>query len=140
MNEYLTAGQLAKATAINKETLRYYEKEGLIPDPPRSENGYRNYPIDSIKKISFIKQAQNLGFSLKEIKELMVLSAHKGERCLQVHQDASTKIEIIKTKIIELERMKSALEALSKLCSTDKSVEDCHFLHTLWGIEGDCHE
>jgi len=140
MNEYLSTGQLAEATDINKQTLRYYEREGLIPDPPRSENGYRHYPQDSIKRIFFIKQAQGLGFSLKEIKELMLLSTKKDEPCLHVHVDASSKIEIIKQKINELEKMKSALESMSLLCSTDKSVEDCHFLHTLWGIEGDCHE
>lgn len=140
MNEYLTAGQLAKATEINKETLRYYEREGLIPEPPRSENGYRNYPLDSIKKIFFIKQAQGLGFSLKEIKELMLLSTKQGEKCLHVHEEARTKIEIITNKITELEKMKSALESMSLLCTSEESVEDCHFLHTLWGIEGDCHE
>lgn len=140
MREYFSAGQLAKAANINKETLRYYEKEGLIPEPPRSENGYREYPLETKNKLHFIKQAQGLGFSLKEIKELILLSTTKGEKCTHIHVETSSKIDLITAKIHELENMKIALESMSKLCRMDKSVEDCHFLHTLWGIEGDCHE
>ncbi|MFQ5798975.1 MAG: MerR family transcriptional regulator, partial [Bacteroidota bacterium] len=70
----LTIGQLAKATHVGVETVRYYERRGLLPKPPRRESGYRQFPVDAIRRIRFIKRAQNLGFSLREISRLLALS------------------------------------------------------------------
>jgi len=92
MNNYFTTGQIAEKTGTHKETLRYYEREGLIEKPPRGSNGYRQYTKETLKKITFIRTAQQLGFSLGEIRELSMLSVKKGESCTQVHEKVNEKL------------------------------------------------
>lgn len=140
MKDFLTAGKLAEMTNISKDTLRFYEREGLISDPPRSINGYRKYPIETVKVVNFIIQAKGLGFSLEEIKGLIFLSNKKDENCKSIHLEADEKVSIIQKKIDNLELMKKTLNQMSKLCRNNDSIKDCHFLHTLWGIEGECNE
>lgn len=138
MKDKLTAGKLAEKAGINIETIRYYENRGLLPDPERSESGYRLYSDESLIQIRFIKTAQHLGFTLAEIMELQQLSVKKGEPCSDLHDIAAEKITIINKKIRELEKMKNALTEFSSSCSGSKSIEDCHFIHSLMGIEGNC--
>ena len=84
--ETLTIGKVAKQADIGIETIRFYEREGLIEDPPRRASGYRQYPSDTVDRVRFIKRAKELGFSLKEIKELLYLSVDPGTTCTQVQQ------------------------------------------------------
>jgi MerR family mercuric resistance operon transcriptional regulator len=82
--EILTIGQLAKQAGVNIETIRYYERQGLLPEPPRRASGYRQYSAEFVKRIQFIKRAQTLGFSLKEIAELLDLRIESDTACDQV--------------------------------------------------------
>ena len=94
----LTIGQLAKETGTNIETIRYYERRGLIPEPPRRESGYREFPPEYIERILFIKRAQALGFTLKEISELLAL-ADGNPACKDIRKFAEDKVKDIKSRI-----------------------------------------
>ena len=88
----LTVGEVAAHANVHIETLRYYERRGLLAKPPRSTSNYRHYPRGAVRRVRFIKRAQELGFSLKEIKELLVLRAAPRSRCADVRERATTKI------------------------------------------------
>src|SRR5436190_21775342 len=113
----LTIGQVAKQTGVGVETLRYYEREGLVEEPPRRDSGYRQYPEDVVKRVHFIKRAQQLGFSLKEIAELFALRVDPTTPARSVKQRATAKLAEIEWKIDELRRMKRALEEITHLCT-----------------------
>ena len=105
-NDRLTIGELAKCGQVNLETIRYYERQGLLPKPPRSPSGYRLFPSESARRVRFIKRAQELGFSLKEIKELLALRAASGATSADVRKRAEAKIADIEGKIETLRAMK----------------------------------
>lgn len=115
--EELTIGQLAKKANVNLETIRYYERQGLIPEPPRSKSGYRLYSWDAVVRTQFIKRAQALGFSLKEISELLSLRVEPGTTCGEVKGRVQVKIEDVEKRIADLEKMRAALIRLSKRCT-----------------------
>src|SRR5712692_5571536 len=108
----LTIGDVAKQADVHIETLRYYERRGLVARPPRSWSNYRLYPEDTVRRVRFIKHAQALGFSLKEIKELRSLRAAPQTRCTAVRERAVAKIRGIEEKIHALQAMKKALAKL----------------------------
>lgn len=113
----LTRGQLAKASNVNIETIRYYERRGLISDPPRNDSGYRMFPPEVIEYIQFIKRAQELGFTLVEVKELLTVSNGDEEfHSEEMYDFASSKIQEIEKKIRDLNEMKFLLEGLVKKC------------------------
>ncbi len=124
----LTIGQLAKRAPVNVETVRYYERRGLISEPPRRESGYRQYSQDAVARIQFIKRAQELGFSLKEIADLLSLRVDANTSCGEVKRRAKTKISDIEKKITELRRMKSALVKLEKSCVGRGPIIQCPIL------------
>ena len=93
--EKLTIGQLAKRANVNLETIRYYERRGLIPEPPRSESGYRMYSRDAVARTEFIKRAQALGFSLREISEIFALRMEPETTCGDMKAKVEAKIEDI---------------------------------------------
>ena len=99
----LTLGQLAQRARVGVETIRFYEREGLIPEPPRRPSGYRDYPPETVDRIVFIRRAKELGFTLKEINELLELRVRPRRNCSQVKQSADAKIagidEIILTRV-----------------------------------------
>ncbi len=97
--EQLTVGQLAKRSRVNLETIRYYEKQGLLPKPPRLHSGYRAFPIESVKHIRFIKQTQELGFSLKEVKELLSLRANPNSTGADVRKRAEAKLADVEIQL-----------------------------------------
>ena len=129
--ESLTIGKIAKRSDVGIETIRFYEREGLIDDPPRRASGYRQYPSDTVDRIRFIRRAKELGFSLKEIKELLKLKVTTGATCDQVKKRAESKIEDIQHKILTLQRMKKALKKLNAACSGKGSVSECPILEAL---------
>lgn len=129
--EGLTTGQLAKRAGINIETIRYYERKGLIPQPHRRDSGYRQYPIEMITRLQFIKHAKTLGFSLKEIRELLSLKHDPKTPCSKVRNRAESKIEDIDGKIRTLQKMKKALVKLTKSCNGTGPVKECPILEAL---------
>lgn len=124
----LTIGQVAKRVEVNIETIRYYERQGLTPLPPRSESGYRQYPEETVNRVRFIKRAQELGFSLKEIAELLSLRVGPNTTCGDVKKMAGEKIEEIGRKIEALERMRRALVEMVDNCEENRKAEECPIL------------
>src|SRR5215470_7354960 len=100
--ERLTTGELAKRGGVNLETIRYYERRGLLPKPARSQSGYRAFSLDAVRRVRFIKQAQELGFSLKEIQELLALRIAPDSTQADVRARATRKIADIDAKIKKL--------------------------------------
>lgn len=129
--KHLTKGELAKQSDVNSATIRYYEKIGLLPEPPRSNAGYRMFSSESINRIRFIKQAQELGFSLKEIKELLDLRVTPEATTADVRNLASKKINDITGKIEGLREMKKSLEVLVESCCNEADVSECPILENL---------
>ncbi len=129
--ETLTIGQLAEKARVNVETVRYYERRGLIAQPPRRVSGYRQYSWDAVERIYFIKRAQELGFSLKEISELLTLRVDSDTTCDDVRDRAEVKITEIEEKIRDLQEMKKALTKLVAACSGRGPTGECPILEAL---------
>lgn len=127
----LTIGRLAHAAGVNLETIRYYERRGLLPRPPRRESGYRQYPPDSAARLRFIKHAQTLGFSLSEIGELLALRVDAQTACDEVRQRAEHKVAEIEQKLKTLERMRQILSTLIEHCHTQEPTGECPILTAL---------
>jgi len=130
--ESLTIGQVARRAGIGIETVRFYERRGLIEDPPRTESGYRQYTEDVVSRLRFIKRAKGLGFSLKEITELLSLRLDPKTTCGDIKQKAEAKIDDIEGKIRSLKNMKKALTKLVATCSENGSARECSILETLY--------
>ena len=128
--ERLTIGRLAQLGGVNLETVRYYERRGLLAKPPRTEAGYRQFPPDSPQRLRFIKRAQELGFTLDEVGELLTLRHDPGQNRADVHARAAAKIENIEQKIKTLVAMKSVLSGLIERCEHCGS-DDCPILASL---------
>lgn len=124
----MTIGQVAKLAKIGIETVRFYERERLIASPPRRESGYREYPPNVVSRLAFIKRAQDLGFSLKEIAELLELRLHPEKVCSEVKERALSKVVDIEAKIKDLQRMRKALVNLTQSCIEDKRLSECPIL------------
>lgn len=129
--EGLTIGRLARESQVNVETIRYYERRGLLPRPPRRPSGYRMFPPSAVQVLRFVKTAQVLGFSLKEIKELLALRIQPGRSCADVRGRAERKIGEIDQKIRTLQSMRKALVRLAAACSGRGPVSDCPILESL---------
>ena len=121
----LTIGALAKQTGLNLETVRFYERRGLLPKPPRSRSGYRLYPPEAARRLRFIKRAQELGFCLTEIQELLALRLSKRGRNAQVRKRTEAKIADIEMKIRTLESMKRTLQRLTEACACCSPADEC---------------
>ena len=126
----LTIGDVAKRADVNIETLRYYERRGLVARPPRSMSNYRLYPEDAVRRVRFIKRAQELGFSLKEIQELLSLRAAPKARCADVRGRALAKIDDIEERMRVLRAMKKALTKLVAECAGRAPVSECPILES----------
>ena len=127
----LTTGKLARAADVNVETLRYYERRGLLPDPPRRDSGYRQYPPESVERLRFIKGAQELGFTLEEIKELLTLRVDESATKADVRQRSQAKVKQIEGKIQALQTMREALTDLIDQCSGEGPTSDCPILEAM---------
>ena len=134
--ERLTIGRLAQLAGVNLETVRYYEREGLLPKPPRTSSGYRMFPVDAARRLRFIKRAQELGFSLGEIRDLLSLRAQPATRRADVRSRARSKIADIEGKIATLQRMKAVLTTLADRCEACASSGACPILNSLEDHEG----
>ena len=131
----LTIGEVAKQAHVCIETLRYYERTGLVVSPPRSESNYRLYPQETVRRVQFIKRAQQLGFSLKEITELLALRATPQTPCADIRTRTLAKITAIEEKIRVLHAMKHALTQLVAACPGQGEITVCPILAS-FDIEG----
>ena len=127
----LTIGHLAKETGVNLETVRYYERRGLLPKPPRSASGYRLFPAEAARRLRFIRRAQELGFSLREIRELLALRVSPRAKSTEIRARAEAKIADIEAKITTLESIKKTLHKLTKSCAGCGSTTVCPILESL---------
>ena len=127
----LTIGRLAKEAGIHLETVRYYERQMLVPKPPRTAAGYRMYPPDAVRRLRFIRRAQELGFSLREVRELLSLQASPNATSAAVRMRAEAKIAEIEAKIRTLERMRQSLRNLAQTCDGCAPLSECPILQTL---------
>lgn len=132
----LKVGEVARQAGVNLQTIHYYERRGLLPRPPRTESNYRSYPEDAVLRVRFIKRAQDLGFTLKEIKELLSLRAAPRTRCADVRQRAEAKVQDIDDKLKTLQAMRKALTGLINECSSDGPVNQCPILGALDSEDG----
>src|SRR5437870_343775 len=108
----LRTSQVARLAGVNVETLRFYERKGILPEPPRRESGYREFPPDAVALVRFVKRAQELGFSLREIKGMLELRDSPRATCAEVREIAQQKVGEIEAKIRDLEAMRAALGRL----------------------------
>lgn len=125
----LTIGKVAKQAHVNIETVRYYERVGLITEPPRSESGYRLFSEDVVQRISFIKKAQDLGFKLNEIKTLLSMSKDGNCDCYEAQQFALQKISEIESKIVALNEIKAVLYDLTQKCPGHGLIGNCPIMN-----------
>lgn len=133
----LTITQLARASGVKRETVRFYEQRGLLPAPPRSASGYRLYPTGAQKRVQFIKSAQTLGFTLEEIADLLTLRATPDCTCKVIKSRAHEKIADIDRKISALAAMKAALAGIAEACDGGAApLSDCPILSALDAGEG----
>lgn len=129
--DQLTIGTLAKEAQVNLQTIRYYEREGLLAEPPRRASGYRIFSWDAVRRVRFIKRAQGLGFSLSEIKELLALRIDQERGSAGVRTLAQEKIVDIEQKIRTLQAMKKVLRKLTERCPGCGPISECPILDSL---------
>lgn len=129
----LTISKVAARAGVNVQTLRYYERRGILAEPARSASGYRQYEPEVITRIRFIKRAQELGFTLKEVTELLDLRVEHGGACEVIEERARVKLGLVDEKIAQLTRLRGVLADLVEACQRRQQTEDCPILE---GLEG----
>ena len=125
-------GTAAEQAGVNIQTLRYYERRGLLPRPPRRTSGYREFPDDAVRIVRFIKRAQDLGFTLGEVEELIKLRSEKRRDRTRVRAVAETRVRQVDRKIAELQAIKQALSHLVHCCQEGSTLE-CPIIEALDG-------
>ena len=128
-------GAAAEQAGVNVQTLRYYERRGLLPRPPRRDSGYREFPDEAVRIVRFIKRAQDLGFSLDEVEELIRLRSDKRRDRARVRAIAERRVRQIEGKLAELQAMKKALAHLVHCCREGSTLE-CPIIEALDGAAG----
>lgn len=126
----LTIGRLASATGTNVETIRFYEKSGILPSPSRTDGNYRSYDPSHLNRLSFIRRARDLGFSLDQVKALLALSDDRSRSCSAVDDIAKLHREEVERKIRDLQALKAELDRIIDTCKCG-TVADCRIIETL---------
>lgn len=134
--EKITIGKLAELVDVNLETIRFYQREGILKEPAKSSNGYRYYCDDDAAKLVFIKKVKELGFSLKEIKEMLEINTRPRATCDIVKNKVADKISEIDEKIKNLKKIRSALTKLS--CACDESSDEMKKIKVMDCFEVGC--
>jgi MerR family mercuric resistance operon transcriptional regulator len=130
--ENLSISELARQANVNIETIRYYERRGLISEPPRNKSGHRQYSHEVVKCTDFIKKCQTLGFSLKEIEEILELRITPKSTCADMKSRVTEKLISVDQKINELARIRDALSRLQKKCSGKGPIGRCPIIEELY--------
>lgn len=129
----MTIGELAKKAGVNAQTIRYYEREGLLPVPHRwKDSGYRDYDADALNQLHFIRAAKELGFKLREVRELLDLRILPNESCDEVRKLIGGKLAEIDQRMKDMRRLKRVLTELEASCATRTPSAKCP---VLWAIE-----
>lgn len=123
--------ELARRTGCNLETVRYYEKVGLLPEPPRTASGYRSYDSTHERRLRFVLRARELGFSLDEIRELLRLVDERDRPCAEARDVAAVHLADVQTKIADLKRMERVLKDVVARCG-DGTLPECPLIETLF--------
>jgi MerR family transcriptional regulator, copper efflux regulator len=131
----ISIGQLAKAAGVGVETVRFYERKGLVDAPPRKESGYRQYDGDAVERLKFIRRAQLVGFTLKEIQDLLALRDDPDAKRADVRERAAAKVADIDARVRDLLAMRASLITLLETCEGDGPAADCPIITAL-GDEG----
>ncbi len=131
MKTRLSTSELARASGVGIETIRYYERRGLIPQPDRNRSGYRRYMPAIVDRVLFIRRAQKLGFTLREIGELLELRVDARTTCQDVEDAVAVKIDEIMVKMEDLETIRATLERLAERCRSSPPAGPCPFLEEL---------
>lgn len=124
-------GEVASRAGVNVQTLRYYERVGILNPVTRKESGYRIYGADAVKTVLFIKKSQELGFSLDEIKELLQLKASEDSKCEEVQVTARKHLRLIESRIDKLSQMKSVMVTFIGRCEVRALTEHCPLLEAI---------
>lgn len=127
----MRTGEVALRAGVNTQTLRYYERRGLLPEPPRSGSGYREYPAGTVGVLGFVKRAQRLGFTLAEIEELLDLAQGGPEACDQARALAQAHAAQLERKIADLQQMRASLCQLAATCGRPRADRSCPLLQAL---------
>ncbi len=125
----MTIGRLADEAGVNVETIRYYQRRGLMQEPDRPINGQRRYSMAVVKRVRFIKRAQVLGFTLDEVGSLLELD--EAHTCADTRKLAANKLQVIEGKLADLNAMRKALTALLRQCDTGSTKGSCPIIHAL---------
>ncbi len=124
-------GQLAKAAGVAVDTVRYYERQGLLPAPLRQGSGYRHYQEQDVLRLRFIRRAKTLGFTLEEIGGLLTLSAQRNEDMAELKQAAQARLQALDARIAELQRVRAGLQQLITVCPGHGALTQCPILSAL---------
>jgi MerR family copper efflux transcriptional regulator len=130
--EKLSIGELARQANVNIETIRYYERRGLISEPPRNKSGHRQNSREAVRRTDFIKRCQSLGFSLKEIEEILELRITSESTCADMKSRVTEKLNDVARKIDQLALIHDALSRLQKKCSGKGPIGNCPILEELY--------
>jgi MerR family mercuric resistance operon transcriptional regulator len=128
----LQRAELARRTGCNLETVRYYEKAGVLPEPPRNESGYRSYDAGHERRLRFVLRARELGFSLEEIRELLRLVDERDRPCAEARTVAAAHLDDVRAKIADLRRMERVLRDVDAKCA-GADLPECPLIETLFG-------
>jgi Cu(I)-responsive transcriptional regulator len=124
-------GELAHRSGVGVDTVRYYEREGLLPKAQRLASGYRVYDNNDVRRLRFVRRAKALGFTLPEIRDLLALSDHRGDDMAAIKTVAIEKLSDVKAKLAELDRIRAGLETLVASCPGHGALEQCPILNAL---------
>ena len=127
----MKTGELAARAAVNPQTLRYYERRGLLAEPVRTPGGYRAYPSEAVRRVRFIKRAQELGFTLAEVEALLDLAGGGPDSCDGVRALAADKIADLQRRIADLQALQAGLTRLVATCDRPRGQRECPILHDL---------
>ncbi|MDQ3287448.1 MAG: heavy metal-responsive transcriptional regulator [Pseudomonadota bacterium] len=124
-------GQLASRAGVSVDTVRYYERHRILPPPQRQASGYRAYAEDDLARLQFLLRAKSLGFTLREIQELLALTEHRGRDMAGLHEAASAKLRDVERKLTDLQRIRDGLVELVAACPGEGPLERCPILGAL---------
>lgn len=135
MARHLTIGKLASATGVKVETIRYYERVGLIASPPRTEGNYRSYGLDDLARLRFIRRTRDLGFSLEQVRALLSLSGQRDSECGTVDAIATEHLAAVDRKLADLKALRRELADAVASCAGGVTVAECRILEAFTPVK-----